>query len=167
MQQILKMLFEEYYRELYRYLLGLCHDPSLAEELVSETFLEAVKSIVSFRGQSDVKTWLFSIGRHRWFAYLRKKKRQPEVQPYEWLCEVSVETPESQYITRETAERIRQLIQEQPKRTAGILQMRLEGYSFHEIAAKYGLSENSARVIDFRAREKIRQTLIKEGLWYE
>lgn len=167
MQQLLKILFEEYYMDLYRYLLGLCHDVSLTEDLVSETFLEAVKSIVTFRGQSDVKTWLFSIGRHRWFAYLRKKKRQPEVQPYEWLCEVSVETPESQYITRETAERIQELIQEQPERTAGILQMRLEGYSFHEIAAKYGISESSARVIDFRAREKIRQILKKEGLYEE
>ncbi len=79
MQQLLKMLFEEYYMDLYRYLFGMCRDASLTEDLVSETFLEAVKSIVTFRGQSDVKTWLFSIARHRWFGYLRKKKRQPEV----------------------------------------------------------------------------------------
>jgi len=166
-QQLLKMLFEEYYMDLYRYLFGLCRDASLTEDLVSETFLEAVKSIVTFRGQSDVKTWLFSIARHRWFGYLRKKKRQPEVQPYEWLYDMAPETPETQYITRETAERIRQLIQEQPERTAGILQMRLEGVSFHEISAEYGISESSARVIDFRAREKIRQILKKEGLYEE
>lgn len=167
MQQILKMLFEEYYRELYCYLLGLCHDSSLAEELVSETFLEAVKSIVSFRGQSDPKTWLFSIARHRWFGYLRKKKRQPQVQPYEWLCETTLNTPESDYITEELTGRIRELIGQQPERTSGILQMRLEGYSFHEIAIRYGITESSARVIDFRARTKIREILIKEGLYDE
>ena len=73
MQQLLKRLFEEYYSDLYRYLFGLCHDASLMEDLVSETFLEAVKSVVTFRGQSDIKTWLFSIARHRWYAWLRKK----------------------------------------------------------------------------------------------
>lgn len=167
MQQLLKRLFEEYYMDLYRYLYGLCQDASLTEDLVSETFLEAVKSIVSFRGKSDVKTWLFSIGRHRWYGYLRKKRRQPEFQPYEWLTEVSSGSVEMDYINRETANRIRELIQDQPERTRGILQMRLEGYSFHEIAQKYAISETSARVIVFRAKETIRLILKKEGLWYE
>lgn len=163
MQQLLKGLFEAYYEDLYRYLYGLCHDASLAEDLVSETFLEAVKSIVTFRGQSDIKTWLFSIARHRWYAYLRKKKRQPEIQPYEWLLETSGETPEGQYITRELAGRIRELIRQQPERTAMVLQMRLEGYSYHEISCKCGISEASARVTDFRAKERIRKILKEEG----
>ena len=167
MQQILKTLFEEYYMDLYRYLFGLCHDVSLTEDLVSETFLEAVKSIVSFRGQSDIKTWLFSIARHRWCGYLRKKKRQPQVQPYEWLCDSTLTTPESDYITAELTGRIRELIAQQPARTAGILQMRLEGYSFHEIANRYGISESSARVIDFRAKAQIRDVLKKEGMYDE
>lgn len=165
MQQLLKRLFEEYYSDLYRYLFGLCHDASLTEDLVSETFLEAVKSIVTFRGQSDIKTWLFSIARHRWYAWLRKKKRAPEVQPYEWLTETTGETTEEAYMTRETADRIRELICQQPERTARILQMRLEGYSYHEISQKCGISEASARVADFRAKEKIREILKKEGLY--
>lgn len=165
MQQLLKRLFEEYYSDLYRYLFGLCHDASLTEDLVSETFLEAVKSIVTFRGQSDIKTWLFSIARYRWFAWLRKKKRDPEVQPYEWLTETTGETPEETYMTHQLADRIRELICQQPERTARILQMRLEGYSYHEISLKCGISEASARVADFRAKEKIREILKKEGLY--
>jgi len=165
MQQLLKRLFEEYYSDLYRYLFGLCHDASLTEDLVSETFLEAVKSVVTFRGQSDIKTWLFSVARHRWYAWLRKKKRVPEVQPYEWLTETTGETPEETYITRETADRIRELICQQPERTAQILHMRLEGYSYYEISRNFGISEASARVTDFRAKEKIREILKKEGLY--
>lgn len=167
MQQLLKRLFEEYYADIYRYLFSLCRDQTLAEDLTSEVFLETVKSIVSFRGQSDVKTWLFSIARHRWFAYLRKQNREPELQPYEWLCEVSALTPESTYLSQETAQRIRELMDQQPLRTAEILKMRLEGYSYHEISRKVGVSEASARVIDFRAKEKIRQILKKEGLYDE
>ena len=42
-----------------------------------------------------------------------------------------------------------------------------KGTQAKRIAAKYGISESSARVIDFRAREKIRQILKKEGLYDE
>ena len=167
MQQLLQKLFEEYYMNIYRYLYSMSRDASLSEDLTSEVFLEAVRSIASFRGRSDIKTWLFSIARHRWFAYLRKKKRQPEIQPLEWLQEICVDTPEEKYLAREAGQRIQELIEQQPERTAGILTMRLEGYSFHEIGAKYGISESSARVIDFRAREKIRMILKKEGLYDE
>jgi RNA polymerase sigma-70 factor (ECF subfamily) len=43
----------------------------------------------------------------------------------------------------------------------------MEGYSFYEISKKENVSENSARVIYFRAKEKLRQILVKEGLGRE
>jgi RNA polymerase sigma-70 factor (ECF subfamily) len=45
--------------------------------------------------------------------------------------------------------------------------MRVEGYSFFEIAQKHGISESSARVIDHRAKRKIREALAKEGIVHE
>ena len=75
MQEALKKLFADHYQDVYVYLYSLCHDALLAEDLASETFLEAVKSIARFRGDSDLKTWLFAIARHRWSACLRRKKR--------------------------------------------------------------------------------------------
>ena len=76
MKQLLAELFEKYYIDVYTYLYSLCHDASLSEDLASDVFLEVVKSISTFRGESDIKTWLFSIARHRWFAYLKKKNRR-------------------------------------------------------------------------------------------
>ena len=165
MQQLLKKLFEEHYMDIYRYLYSLCRDVSLAEDLTSETFLEAVKSLASFRGKSDIKTWLFSIARHRWYAWLRRKKREPEQPPLDWLREASGEDPERNVLAGEITARIQELIDAQPERTREILKMRIEGYSFHEIGMKYGISESSARVIDFRAKEKIRKILKEEGLY--
>lgn len=60
-------------------------------------------------------------------------------------------------------ERIYSLLDKEPERTQRIVLMRLEGYSFYEIGTAVGISENSARVIDFRAKTKIRQILKKEG----
>ncbi len=162
----LEQLFSEYYKDVYRYLFSLCRDASLSEDLASEVFLEVVKSIASFRADSDVKTWLFSIARHRWFRYLDKKKRAAK---NEDLCDITaLEIPsalsvEESYITRELVKRVYELIDEEPERPRSVALMRVEGYSFYEIGRALGISESSARVTFFRTKEKIRKKLKEEG----
>ena len=46
-QRLLEKLFHTYYKDIYRYLYSLTHDASLSEDLTSEVFLEAVKSIAA------------------------------------------------------------------------------------------------------------------------
>jgi len=163
MRRLLEELFTAYYQDVYRYLYSLCRDASLAEELAAETFLEVVKSVALFREESDIKTWIFSVARHRWLRYLRKKT---DTVPLEELPKelLSPGKPlEEQCWDRVLAERIRQLLDREPERTQTILGLRLEGYSFREIGVKLGISENSARVIEFRAKQRIRDVLRKEG----
>ncbi len=163
MEELLKEVFTAHYRDVYTYLYSLSRDGPLSEDLASEVFLEAVRSISSFRGESDVKTWLFAIARRRWFAHLRRKKRQVETEALQDFLAGGEKPAEERIIRRELADRIRALLSQEPERTRGIVEMRLEGYSFYEIGRKYGVSENSARVIDFRAKAKIRGILKKEG----
>lgn len=163
MRKLLEELFTRFYQDVYHYLYSLSRDAALSEELASETFLEAVGSIGSFRGDADMKTWLFSIARHRWYRYLRRMRREPPAEELtDWLAAPGG-TPEERYQKKELADRIRELLEEEPERTRRIVLMRLEGYSFYEIGEKVGVSENTARVIDFRAKAKIRQRLKKEG----
>ncbi len=71
--------------------------------------------------------------------------------------------PDAKYDERELIERIYALLDAEPRRNGEIVRMRLEGYSFYEIGMKHGISESSARVIDFRTKTKIRRILEKEG----
>lgn len=173
MQRLLEKLFHTYYKEIYRYLYSLTHDTSLSEDLASEVFLEVVKSIAAFRGESDIKTWMFSIARHKWCDYLRKKNRRIETEVLsEFVGELQgacggEKGTEEAYLEKELSERIYALLEAEPERTRNIVQLRLAGYSFHEIGKSQGISESSARVIYFRTKEKIKQTLEKEGLGYE
>lgn len=162
MRKLIEELFARYYQDVYRYLYSLCCDASLSEDLASEVFLEVVKSIATFRGESEIKTWIFSIARHRWFAYLRRKNREV---PMEELPDYIVggSSPEKQYQDKEMAERICEILDREAERTRKIVLLRVEGYSFCEIGKQIGISENSARVIDFRAKAKIRDILKKEG----
>lgn len=162
MRKLLEELFAMYYKDVYCYLYSLSHDVSLSEDLASEVFLEVVKSIATFRGEADIKTWMFSISRHKWFAYLRRKNREiPTEELPDYIAgEISLE---KQYQDKEMAQRICEILDRESDRTRKILLMRVEGYSFCEIGKQVDISENSARVIDFRAKAKIRDILKKEG----
>ena len=179
MQRLLEKLFRTYYKDIYGYLYSLTHDASLSEDLTSDVFLEVVKSIASFRGEANWKTWMFSIARHKWIDYLRKKNRRIETAGLSELVgeQVALEDNkailsvkkgiEEQYLEKELLEHIYALLEEEPERTRKIVNLRLEGYSFYEIGKLQGISESSARVIYFRAKEKLRQTLEKEGFGRE
>lgn len=163
MKKLLEELFANCYQDVYRYLYSLCRDASLAEDLASEVFLEAVGSIVSFREQSDIKTWLFSIARHRWFAFLRKKNRTVHTEEYPLHLASREPTPEILCYGRELTDRIQQLLQAEQQRPREIFMLRMEGLSFREIGQRVGVSENSARVMEFRLRNKLRKILEEEG----
>ena len=163
MHGLLEKLFTVHYKDVYNYLYSLSHDASLSEELAQEVFLEVVKSIATFRGEANMKTWLFSIARNRWYSYLRRKNRQPEIESLTEFLPAVDQTPEEQYQSRELADRIYALLEQEPERTQRIVLMRLEGHSFFEIGQTVGISESSARVIDFRAKTKIRNILTKGG----
>lgn len=161
MNRLLAELFETYYLDIYTYLYSLCHDASLSEDLASDVFLEVVRSISSFRGESDIKTWLFSIARHRWFAYLKRRNRQVQAESIHDLYDTA-ELATSDAVN-EVEELIRESLSGESALTRDVVKMRIEGYSYYEIAARHKISENSARVVYFRAKSKIRKYLEKEG----
>ena len=163
MKALLIELFDNYYKDVYTYLYGLSHDASLSEDLTQEVFLEVIKSIASFRGDSDIKTWLFSIARHRWYAYLRGKSRQIDADSIHDLHDANFINLSMDPFPSQLEEAIQVVVSEEPELTKQVFKMRLDGYSYFEIAAKHGISESSARVIFFRLKAKIKKFLEKEG----
>lgn len=161
MKQI-ENLYILYKKDVYIYLYSLTHNLNLSEDLLSETFVNAIASIENFKGQSSVKTWLFSIARNLWLQNMRKEKQTVE---YNDLLELYVsDSIAERLITKETVKRIKNLLLEKDQRTQKIVNMRVEGYSFSEIARDLKLSESAARVIDFRAKKWMKDILEKEGL---
>ena len=161
MKQIEK-LYLQYKQDVYAYLISITHNPTLSEDLLQETFLKAIYSISTFRGNSSIKTWFFSIARHLWLQNLRKEKPTME---YSDLLEIYVaDSMENSFNTKRAINRIYELLQTKDERTQNIIHMRVEGYSFNEISEELGVSESSARVIDFRIKKWLKHTLEKEEL---
>ena len=160
-------LYEEYKNDVYFYLVSLTHNKSLSEDLTSETFLSAIRSLPTFKGNSTIKTWLFGIARNKWYEHLKKENRSlTKERLLEVYTEIDMDIEETA-IKKECFKRIYQFLEEQSDRQKGIFLMRVEGYSFAEIAEKFSIAENSARVIHFRLRNKIKTILTKEGYIYE
>lgn len=164
---LIKQIYEQYKQDVFTYLVSLTHDPLLSEDLVSDTFLGAIRSLPSFKGDSSIKTWLFSIARYKWYEYLRKTKPAISLDDLteRYLC--SEYDMEAAAMQQEIAQNVIRLLDCEPSRTKDIVLMRIQGYSFFEIAEKHGIAEGSARVIDHRAKRKIRDALAKEGITYE
>lgn len=158
-------IYKLYKDDIFKYLISLTYDPSLSEDLLSETFIRAIKSIGRFKGDSSIKTWLFSIARYTWYDYLRKERKEL---PLHNLINLYInENIEKETVNKEVAERIIELLKEEDERNRDIVIMRINGYSYYDIGIKHNISESSARVINFRTRNKIKAVLEKEGLGNE
>lgn len=159
MKELLAELFDRYHQDVYTYLYSLCHDVSLAEDLTSEVFVEVVRSIAAFRGRSDIKT--------QWYQHLRRKKRQIPTESLHDLYDSHFTGLQSPDLSGEVEQAVHELLSSESELTRRVFRMRLEGYSYYEIASEAGISESSARVVFFRVKTKLKQYLEKEGLRHD
>lgn len=64
---------------LYQYTLPRVNDSAVAEDLVQETFLSALKGIDGFKGEASEKNWLFTILKNKIIDHYRKKATEQSV----------------------------------------------------------------------------------------
>ena len=159
----LEELYNTYRTDLYRYLCHLTHDPAEAEDLLSETFLRALRRLHTYRGDCAVKTWLFGIARNLWLKSLRGKRETVEFDDLLGLY-LSDDCVTAALDGKELAAAVGRLLAEKEPRTRRLMWLRAQGISLAEAAATLLMSENSARVLEFRTRRWLREELSREGL---
>ena len=73
-------------------------------------------------------------------------------------------SPEDTFDIRETLAAVKRLLSQKDERARQIVLFRMNGYAYAEIAQNLGISENSARVIEFRTKRWLLNEMKKEGL---
>jgi len=71
--------FELYGTLLYQYALPRVKDSEIAEDLVQDTFLSALKGLNGFKGEASEKSWLFTILKNKIIDFYRKKAKEQSV----------------------------------------------------------------------------------------
>lgn len=167
MKQEFEALYQEYFPRIYAFLFKLTESRDLAEELTQETFYQAFVSFHRFRGDSDVFTWLASIGKHTYYRHLRKNKHQVDSLNAEQLVELygegSTEHLEETVERQLQAESARRALQTLPKKYQDVTILRVYAeMSYAQIGDALHISENSARVIYYRAKKMLMEAIRDE-----
>ena len=154
--------FEEIYRAHFEtvqlYLLALCKDPALAEELTADVFFRALKALPKFRGDCDIQTWLCSMGRNAWISHLRKAKRNVSLE--EAAVQDLTVSIEDQVADKQLAIQVHRLLHDLSEPYKEVFSLRVLGQlSFQDIGALFGRSANWACVTYHRARKCIQQMM--------
>lgn len=156
-------IYRLYTKEVYRYILLLCRDRTLADDILQNTMLKAFNNIESFSGECSVKTWLCSIAKNEYFNYLKKADNKNV--SIDENTDIKSDNPEKRAISNITAVDILKLVHTLEEPFREIFTLRFYGeLKFSEIGEVFGKSENWARVNFFRAREKLARLLEREGL---
>ena len=152
-------IFTENRDFIYKYLLKLSRDSSVAEELTQETFFRGYVNIASLRDEAKVSTWLCSIAKNAYFSHRRRERRllpgdqDPAVFDY----------PEADMEKRELVQRAHRALHALPEPYREVFSLRtFAELSYAQIAALFGKSEVWGRVTCYRAKLMLQEAMEEE-----
>ena len=155
-------LYDRYVDVVYRYVLFRVGDRTLAEDVTSETFLRALRSIgsISYQGR-DVGAWFVTIARNIVFDHVKSSLYRLEVTTAELADNREVtDGPEQEVLTDATnAELLRCVAQLGEDQRECITLRFIQGLSVAETAARMGRNEGAIKALQHRAVRRLAQLL--------
>ncbi len=160
--------------EIYGLLYRLTENAEEARDLTQETFLRAFQNIGSFRGESDLRTWIYRIAlnqaRNRWRWWRRRRRDatvsldSPRAQGNRPLSETlrteRQQTPEQETLAHERERALRAALQTLRRAYRETVILRdIEGFSYEEIATTLGVNVGTVKSRLARGRQELRQKL--------
>ena len=155
----MRTLFGRYRVPLYRWLLRLVGDEALAEDLLSEVFLDVWRQAAAFEARSSVSTWLLAIARHK---ALSARRRRTDAELDEATVSTVPDTANDPEVTlqKNRAEALRQSLPRlSPEHREVIDLAYYHGKSVKEIAEIVSISEATVKTGMFYARRKLAELL--------
>lgn len=153
-----EQVYRDYFRDVELYLLALCKDQHLAEELTAQTFFQAMKALPQFRGECDIRTWLCTIGRNRYLNYLKRSRKNVALEE----IQAADPTPsiEERAMDKAQAMSVHKVLHDLPEPYKEVFSLRVFGQlSFSDIGELFGNSQNWACVTYHRAKQKIKDAM--------
>jgi RNA polymerase sigma-70 factor, ECF subfamily len=129
-------------------------------DVVQDTFVRAFASLDSFRGESSLRTWLFTIARRLLLDLRRSERRRGEqVEVQEHDASTEYDSLDS-VVAEETRKRMHMAVAKLSKTQREVFMLRVtEGLSYKEIADVAGTTEGAARVHYHNAMRAIKEFL--------
>ena len=163
-QLAMRSLFARQRVAFYRWLLRLVDDEALADDLLSDVFLDVWRKAGSFERRSSVSTWLLAIARHK---ALSARRRRTDVELNNDLASTVADPADSPELVLERKNREEllrhSLARLSPEHGEVIDLTYYHGKSIKEIAEIIGINEATVKSRTFYARKKLAQ-LVAAGI---
>ena len=152
----IESVYVAYVDDVYRFVLSLCRNPQIAEDITSDTFLKAIKAIDKFKGDCSLRVWLCQIAKNAYFNYVKRNKH---------IAEMPVEVPSYDQIEEKLSDNsqameVHRALHQMGEPYKEVFSLRVfSELSFSQIGTIFGKSDGWARVTFHRAKN-----MLKEGI---
>jgi len=166
--EALTVLMNVYGRRIYRYCRQMMKDAHLAEDALQDTFVQVHRDLPRFAGRSSLKTWVYSIARHRCLDAIKKEKRLR--QRIEWTDEppetaAATRGADASLVDKEIAEVLRRCIEQLAEAARSAVLCRLqEGMSYPEMSTVSGEEPATLQARVTRAIPVLRECVERQGV---
>ncbi|AUS04687.1 sigma-70 family RNA polymerase sigma factor [Pseudotamlana carrageenivorans] len=170
-------LYSDY---LFNYTIARVSDREMAQDLVQDTFLAALKAMKNFKGEASERTWLISILKRKIIDHYRKinsNKGKAEVRMHykdtdgegDWLEERVADpfdkTAEDALENSELGDAIHNCLSKLPKKQADVFKMKtILNYETETICNELNITASNLWVIIHRARTAMADCLKENWL---
>jgi len=161
----MRALFARHQLKVYRFALRILRDAAAAEDVVSETFVDAWQHAGRFEGRSTVSTWLLGIARHKALSACNRRSTES------LDCEVALNVvdpandPEVELGRKDTGMLIRRCLGALSPEHAEIIDLvYYQEKSIKEIVEILGIPDNTVKTRMFYARKRLAALVAAEGI---
>jgi RNA polymerase sigma-70 factor (ECF subfamily) len=173
-------LVDQYKQPVLNLVTRTLRDPTEAEDLAQNVFVQVWKSAPRYQASAKFSTWLFTIARNLCLNELRRRARHPaepldaphpeqEGEPLHQVADLQTTSPPAALLQNELEQKIEEALAALPEnqRTA-VLLCRQDELSYAEIAQVLGCSLSATKSLIHRGRETLKQKLkpyLRTGAW--
>jgi RNA polymerase sigma-70 factor, ECF subfamily len=163
-----EVLYQKHKGSVYRYMLNLCRNEAIAEELFQEVWIKLIKARENYQVKAKFSTYLYKMAHNQFIDHYRKQNvrvvvdQSVEVESMEQE-QSSRNNPEKQTQTNQTINKLSELLESLPNEQREVFLLREEaGMSLSEIAETIGINQEAAKSRLRYAINKLRSGLSRE-----
>ena len=164
-KRAMQVLYARHNVRVYRFILRLTGNQSLAEDLVSEVFLDVWRQAEGFESKSQVSTWLLAIARNKALSVLRRRTTEELDEEVAEFIEDPSDNPEvAMQKTQRNAVLQDCLGQLSPAHREIVDLVYYHEKSIDEVAEIIGVPQNTVKTRMFYARKRIAELMTAKGI---
>ena len=161
----MEALYARHSLRVHRFILRLTQNATVAEDLLSEVFLDVWRSAARFEQESRVSTWLLAIARHKALSALRRRPHESLDEATAGTIEDPADDPETAADKQDRGVIVRKcLLRLSPAHREVLDLVYYHEKSVEEVAEIVGVSPNTVKTRMFYARRKLSGFLGEAGI---